>query len=289
MSYKLYTHPKYSFVHIVEIPFSDIEKIDLALCNQPTETPDAYYKRQAVKPDIITNGGFFGMANGVTVFSFVDEGQTISTSDYPGVGIRGEKELVYLNEYHQSFRDFITAYPAFIVRGKPVQITYATSKDYDARRTCIGWNKDKYFVVTIDAPGLRYDPIKQIFLELDAEYAINLDGGGSTRMLVEGKRITSESYARPVDNVMCVYLKKEEPAPEPVWYRVQVGAFMVKKYAEGFLKQIQSDGYPDAYIKKIGLYYKVQVGAFRIKLNAERMRDELRGKGYKDAFITTNK
>lgn len=93
--YKLYTHSKYSYVQILQIPFSSINKIDFSLCNQPTETPDAYYKRQDVKPDIITNGGFFGISNGQTCFSFIDEGRTITTSDYYGVGVTGQKTLSY--------------------------------------------------------------------------------------------------------------------------------------------------------------------------------------------------
>lgn len=77
MGYSIKKHSLYSYVQIVTIPFTDIEKIDFALCNQPTETPDTYYKRQATKPDIITNGGFFAMNNGNTCFSYKDEGTVI--------------------------------------------------------------------------------------------------------------------------------------------------------------------------------------------------------------------
>lgn len=44
--YTIETHKIYPYVQIVTIPFTNISKIDFALCNQPTETPDAYYKRQ---------------------------------------------------------------------------------------------------------------------------------------------------------------------------------------------------------------------------------------------------
>lgn len=282
---KKYTHSTYSYVTIVEVPFSEIEKIDFALCNQPTETPDAYYKRQGLKPDIITNGGFFAMNNGNTVFGFTDEGQTISTENYYGVGITGTKTLSY-SKQDSKFRDFISAYPPLVINGKKANITYANELNYKARRTCIGWNSSTYFVVTVDKPGLAYAALQNIFMNLGATFAINLDGGGSTRMLIEGKRVTSESYARPVDNVMCVYLKKSTQPVEKVYYRVQTGAFLQKANAEKLLADLISKGFTDAYIKKIGVYYKVQLGAFTVKLNAERLLDKVEAFGY-SAFITT--
>lgn len=282
---KTYTHSKYSYVTIVEVPFSEIEKIDFALCNQPTETPDAYYKRQDLKPDIITNGGFFAMNNGNTVFGFTDEGQTISVADYYGVGITSTKTLSY-SKKDPKFRDFISAYPALVINGKKANITYAQELNYKARRTCIGWNSSTYFIVTVDKPGLAYSALQDIFMNLGATFAINLDGGGSTRMLIDGKRKTSESYARPVDNVMCVYLKKSNLPVEKVYYRVQTGAFLQKKNAENLLMDLIHKGFTDAYIKKVGIYYKVQLGAFTVKLNAERLLDKVKSYGY-NAFITT--
>lgn len=287
--YKLYTHPKYSYVQIVVIPFTSIDKIDFALCNQPTETPDAYYKRQIVKPDIITNGGFYTLSNGITCFSFIDEGKVIEGSSFDGMGIRGNKTLFY-SKPSGTYRDFIAAYPPLVVEGQRYKINYAKELDYNARRTCIGWNKENYYIVVVDKPGLAYRALQDIFLELEVDYAINLDGGGSTRLLVDGKRKTAESYARPVDNVMCIYLQKEQSqeTDQKTIYRVQIGAFCSKVYAEQFLADVQKKGYPDAYIKKVGLYYKVQVGAFYVKLNAERLKDQLIAQGY-DAFITINK
>lgn len=282
---KTYTHSKYSYVTIVEVPFSEIEKIDFALCNQPTETPDAYYKRQGLKPDIITNGGFFAMNNGNTVFGFTDEGQMVSTADYYGVGVTNSKQLFY-SKNNNNFRDFISAYPPLVVNGVRANITYAQELNYKARRTCIGWNDVNYYIVTVDKPGLAYSALQGIFIELGATYAINLDGGGSTRLLINGKRKTSELYARPVDNVMCVYLKKEQSVTA-VYYRVQVGAFLIKANAEKLLAELISKGFTDAYIKKVNGFWKVQVGAFTIKLNAERLRDRLVAAGYQ-TYITTN-
>lgn len=287
--YKMYKHPDYSYVTVVEVPRENIEKIDLALCNQPTETPDKYYKRQTVKPDIITNGGFFGMANGVTCFGYRDEGKVVSRSDYMGVAITNNTELAYGRSIlldDPSVRDFISAYPPLVVGVKKYTASYAQEINYNARRTCIGWNDKTLFIVTVDKPGLKFSPLANLFVGLGATYAINLDGGGSTRMLVNGKRVTSEFYARPVDNVFCVYLKKEKPEESKIIYRVQVGAFCKKANADKLLDELKSKGITDAYVKKVGVYYKVQVGAFSVKLNADRMFDRIKALGYKP-FITT--
>ena len=287
--YTLRKHDKYSYVTVVEIPMKNIKKIDFALCNQPTETPDEYYKRQEIKPDIITNGGFFSMTDGVTCFGFRDDHQSIQIADYPGMAIVGDKELAYGHNKTATgvaMRDFISAYPALVEYGNKVKPTYAKELDYLARRTAVGWNDDTLFIVTVDSPGLKFSKLADIFIELKAKFAINLDGGGSTRMLVEGTRKTSQIYARPVDNVFCVYLDRPDPIKEPKYlYRVQVGAYSIKENAEAMKKNLIKDGFSGAFVKLIGKYYKVQVGAYGVKLNAERMRDNLKGKGYSAIIV----
>lgn len=51
---------------------------------------------------------------------------------------------------------------------------------------------------------------------------------------------------------------KPEPEPEPGkdLYRVQVGAFRVKKNAENYLEKIRKAGFPDAFITVVKDYYK---------------------------------
>lgn len=280
MGYKHYVHPSYSYVNVVEVPRSGIRKIDFALCKQPTETPDAYYKRQNVKPDIITNGGFFSMSNGVTCFTYKDDNKVISTSDVTyGVGVQGDKELHY-GSMMTSYRDYISAYPPLVEVGVIKHTSIGNEINYKARRTAIGWNNDTLFIVTVDSPGLRFDTLAKIFKDLGAMYAANLDGGGSTRMLLDGKAVTkSTGYIRPVDNVFCVYLNKDT-TPTKTLYRVQVGAFTVKANADNMKARLTKDGYTNVFITQDDKYYRVQVGAFSVKLNAERLKEQLIAKGY---------
>ena len=62
-------------------------------------------------------------------------------------------------------------------------------------------------------------------------------------------------------------------------FRVQVGAFSLKKNSEYKLKALQAAGY-DAFVTQVNGWWKVQVGAFRKKENAEKLVDKLLKDGF---------
>lgn len=211
---RVYTHPKYSYVRVVEIPKNEIEKLDFALCKQPTETLGAYYKRQTKKPNILVNGGFFSMTDGMTCFNFRDENNTIMYNDsYQwGMGIIGDNEIGFGHMNERPWRDFISGYPNLIEHGKKLNITFAKELNYNARRSMLGYNDTTVFIVCVENPGLAYPAMQDLMFELGCTYAINLDGGGSTKMLHNGKSITTNATNRAVDNVVAVYLKDDMPS-----------------------------------------------------------------------------
>ena len=69
-------------------------------------------------------------------------------------------------------------------------------------------------------------------------------------------------------------------------YRVQTGAFSVKKYADAQLKKIKAAGF-EAYMVKSGSLFKIQVGAFSKKENAQAMLKKITAAGF-SAYITTS-
>lgn len=75
------------------------------------------------------------------------------------------------------------------------------------------------------------------------------------------------------------------PTDSKTLYRVQTGAFSVKKNADAMLTKVKKAGF-DAFITKIGGLYKVQVGAFSVKANANAQLRKVKAAGF-DAFITT--
>ena len=89
---KIYSPTNKSYVHIAKIPRTEIQKIDIATCNEPAETLDSFYKRQAVKPDLLVNCSLFGMSSGIPCFGLIDEGK-IRAND--GARVLGVGCLLY--------------------------------------------------------------------------------------------------------------------------------------------------------------------------------------------------
>lgn len=67
------------------------------------------------------------------------------------------------------------------------------------------------------------------------------------------------------------------------FFKVQVGAFMLYKYAERLRDELLSKGYP-CFITTVDNLYKVQVGAFSLESNAYAMANDLKKNGY-ECFV----
>lgn len=210
-----------SYITVNTIPYDSIEKLEFAQCQQPKETLGNFYSRQDVKPDIVINGGLFNMSTGMNVMSFVDEGKEQNYQNgFEGLGILGADltHLLYGTDKGLAWKDFMTGYP-MLVKDGVMNTAYgnATNLNYMATRQAIGYNDEGIIIVTVDKPGIKFDALAQLFLAHNAKYAINLDGGGSVRKLVNGEVANVPTEDRPVDNVFCVYLKDvTEPDVEPV-------------------------------------------------------------------------
>lgn len=276
-----------SNVIITRTKKSNIVKIDFATCGEPTQTLDKYYANLYTKPEVLINGGLFSFSNGKSVMDFIDEGRIQSSEDWIeyGMGVDVYGKLIYGKDNERVWKDFISAYPPLVVNGQKQPITIAKEISGRTRRTILGYDDDNIYTISIDSPGATLDKAAAIALEAGCKYAINLDGGGSTRLLYKGVPFATASYNRPVDNVVAIYVKKEPL----VLYRVQVGAFSKRDGATAFCSQIKKLGanYENAFITFIDPYYKVQVGAFGVKENAENMLKDLKSKGYNGFIVTT--
>lgn len=280
-------------IYITKTKKTEIEKIDFAACAQPTQTLENYYNNLTVKPEILINGGLFAFSTGKSVMDFIDEGKIQSAEDWIqyGFGIDTLGNMRYAKDTDMLWRDFISAYPPLVVNSEIQKVSIASEISARNRRTVLGYNEDYIFTISIDSPGATFPEAALIAINAGCKYAINLDGGGSTRLLYKGKTYAAASYNRPVDNIVAIYLKQQESAPTTdILYRVQVGAFSTKANAEAYCAKIQQLGtnYKSAFVKYITPYYKVQVGAFSIKQNAENMIKDLKSKGY-NAFLVSEK
>lgn len=271
-------------IAIITIPKTDINKIDFVQCKDPAQTLEQFKNAQQIKPDIIINGGFFQLSNGKPVMDYIDDtiqkSNDITWNSY-GIGIKmnGILQCGYENE---GWKDFLTASPPLLINNEYNTMNIGENLNYKTRRSIIGYNNDSIYLITIDNPGAALKEAALIAKNAGCIYAINLDGGGSTRMLYGDTIYAKASYNRPVDNVIAVYLRPQQK----IIYRVQLGAFSTKSNADSFCQTIRqvSPNTTTAFVKYIAPYYKVQVGAFSIKSNADNLVKELKSKGY-NAFI----
>lgn len=221
---KIYSPTGKSYVHIIEIPRNEINEISVEQCAQPRETLKSFYNRQANKPDVLINGGLFGMKNGISCFGLIVDGKIVANDGKRifGIGVVGNSDVYFGKIDEKKWKSWISGYPVLIENGKKTTIADALELDYKARRSIWGISLKSIYLVTVDFPGMNFKDMQDLMLDIGCSEAINLDGGGSTRCLVDGDTITNGLENRAVDNVICVYLKaasasnptttKKEPA-----------------------------------------------------------------------------
>jgi len=99
--------------------------------------------------------------------------------------------------------------PTLVAAGKP----WRAGGYFQMRhpRSAFGWNKDYFFLVEVDgrqpgAAGMTFAELSNYMISLGCEEAINLDGGGSTTLWVDGRVVNSpsEGMERPSVNGIVV-------------------------------------------------------------------------------------
>lgn len=286
---EIYSPENYNYVKIVKVAKTEIDRIDFCHCNEPRETLSSFYNRQNVKPDLIINGGLFNMSNGTPCFNFYDEGKAIAcaSSFQEGMGTYDGIHLIYGKLSDGKWKDFISGYPPLVINGSIASFNIAKEIDGNYRRSILAYDDNNIYVIAVEQPGMNFTTLQSFLVNtVKCNFAINLDGGGSTKILQKGNSITSTSYNRAVDNVIAFYLKANK-----IIYRVQTGAFASQNNAILLQENIRklddeiNAGYKNAYIRLINGLYKVQIGAFSQKENALKVVADLKNKGF-SSFIT---
>jgi len=91
-------------------------------------------------------------------------------------------------------------------------------------RTVLGWNDEQYFLVVVDgrqrdlSAGMTYPELASLMKRLGCEYAVNLDGGGSSTLWLDGRVMNSPSDGREraVANSLIVVAVEPNDAGEAV-------------------------------------------------------------------------
>lgn len=182
---------------------------------EPVEQMERAYLRIG-KPDFMINGGFFDMSNGKTASNLIDDGVTKGKT-CSNFGLIVDGDSIRFGDITDAKVDFIGGTPALLKNGKiDIDQSYGDSFNLARHpRSAIGDNADNLYLVTVDgrrqkeAPGMTLPELAEFMLSLGCVNAINLDGGGSTRLLHNGDAINSPTENRKVDNFICVWMKEE--------------------------------------------------------------------------------
>ena len=221
---------------IVEIPKSEIGQIDFDLCAQPRETLSSYYNRMG-KPEVLINGTFFNMSNGDTCFSFIDDDEVIKNyygvKDGFGIKKNDKTTLVYGNiDDGTDWWDFCAGYPVLVNAGVPIsKVSWGSEINYNATRSVLGCRENGDVVlVTANKPGVKFIELaKYLVNTLHLHYAINLDGGGSSRLMVNGEVVNTPTENRAVDTVVAIYLAEANESDTSAEDDIPYMLYTVKK------------------------------------------------------------
>jgi hypothetical protein len=107
--------------------------------------------------------------------------------------------------------DVISGNPILVLNGGPAPLDQGAFNVDRHPRTAVGFNADttRLYLVTVDgrqvvSAGMSNFELRDFFLRIGAAHAINLDGGGSTTMVVRGDivNVPSGGTERPVANAL---------------------------------------------------------------------------------------
>lgn len=181
------------------------------------------------------NGGFFAM-NGATEYigSFVDEGKYYNGASqyYPTLVFWKENNRLTVENnpnqerhaYYQSHAWWAIGVPWTLVIDGKINYTYDRNllqkmfghPNYRAPRTLVGQKADGTIVwVVVDGRrtttlGANIEHSAKIMIELGCQIAVNLDGGGSSEMIVNDKIVNrpSDNCERAIGTAFCAYAKR---------------------------------------------------------------------------------
>ena len=200
--------------YITHIKLSRGEIQQIRLLHGTRKTLSQWYAETGA--DVIINGAFFS-TNGVPIECYRTGGKTLSTSDWCryGFGINYDYSVQF-GDYSDKYMDFTSAFPALVKDGREwVNIPLSADLHGNHPRSVFSQTAEGIMLTTVDGrqtgkPGMTIPRLAEYMAGQDVIHSANLDGGGSTHMMVHGKTVNSPSENRAVSNVLAVWLKKDD-------------------------------------------------------------------------------
>jgi hypothetical protein len=151
--------------------------------------------------------------------------RTMIIQEFAKIGRKAEMSFEFSSDVLEPFEDIVGGVPQLIKNGK-IEITWEAEKSNKAfvetrhPRTAVAKLKDgKFLMITVDgrqegwSVGMNLNELAAFLLELGATDAMNLDGGGSTTMFLDGKVVNKPSDKegeRSVSDAILVFPRKKK-------------------------------------------------------------------------------
>lgn len=170
--------------------------------------------------DAVINGGLYDMTTFKPVCHLRADGQTMSSDEYSYWGYgwdsgSGELELTQKPEE----RDNYICCVCLLKDGEAQELYYGSALGGARPRTAIGTFPDGRIWLHAERNIMRTpEQLRSYALGLGLRDAVMLDGGGSTQGIFPEGSVTAE---RRVQNLICVWERKEKDMDKPDWWKVR--------------------------------------------------------------------
>ena len=191
--------------YIVTIGNDEIEKIDIVQLGGLTMSQ--WYNKQTDKPDYMINASLWDDKGAIGTIWQNGELVRNEGNGY-GFGINKSGGFGFGDPWNIDWQNYITGYPALIKDGQKtidsVDSYVMTSK---SKRSIIASAGNNIYLIA--TTGMTVAQLKYFCYNKGFYNAINLDGGGSSRLMIGDKTVNSPTDDRKCPNAICVWLKKD--------------------------------------------------------------------------------
>lgn len=190
---------------ISTIPNNTIEKIDIVQLDG--YTMKQWYDKQSIKPDYLINASLWD--NKGAIGTIYEDGKLVrDEGNGYGFGITIGGGFGFSDPWSVSWNDYITGYPALIRNGSilPDAVDSYVMNSSNNRSIVASAGNNLYLITT---SGMTIAQLRKFLSDNGFYNAINLDGGGSSRLMVNGNVVNNPTADRKCPNAIAVYLKKE--------------------------------------------------------------------------------
>ena len=207
----------------LKIKLNEIDRIRL-VGGTVRRTAAQVFKMLPEKPDYLINAGMYDMKSGLTVCDTIVDGVLLNGGNYTDKGFAWDDNNLEPEDTAaakvRGYRYFLGGSPSLLWNGR----LNIDGKGFDkyflnsAKSVRIGMGiTDKELVICFPAAAKTLGSFAGMMAAAGCKYAINLDGGGSTRVMqnVGGKlrQLSSNRENRANSTWLAIYLKKRGENP----------------------------------------------------------------------------